>query len=53
MEDTLKTDIIDGQLVDWRKLSIEELEKMQEEAEKKEEEIMQEIESILAKNLEI
>lgn len=40
MEETLKTDIIDGKMINWEKLSIEEIKELRQNAENKEKEII-------------
>ena len=40
MEETLKTDIIDGKMINWEKLSIEEIKELRQNAENKEQEII-------------
>ncbi len=48
MESDLKKDIIDGKIIDWSKLSTEELKRMKEEYEKKESKIRMKINEELA-----
>ncbi len=40
MEETLKTDIIDGKMINWEKLSNEEINELRQNAENKEQEII-------------
>lgn len=46
MEEFFKTDIIDGKVINWDKLSIEELNVMRADAEQKEQNIVSELISI-------
>lgn len=43
MEETFNTDIIDGKVINWDKLSTEEISKIKNQAEKKENEIIEKI----------
>ena len=43
MEKELKRDIVDGKIIDWSKLSQEELTAMKKELEKKEEKLLNKI----------
>lgn len=49
MNEELGTDIVDGKIIDWSKLSIEELETMKKKLEKKEKQILDKINSELEK----
>lgn len=50
MEDELKKDIIDGKIIDWSKLSPEELMKMKAEYQKKEKDLLKKIDNELKKD---
>lgn len=43
MEETLNTDIIDGKMINWEKLSNEEIKELKSQAESKEKEIIQKL----------
>lgn len=47
MNDELKRDIIDGKIIDWRNLSLEELKKMKQECKQKEKDILDKINKTL------
>ena len=47
MREELKRDIIDGKIIDWRKLSVEELKKMKKEYKEKEEKLLKKINDML------
>ena len=47
MDDELKTDIIDGELIDWSKLSSEELVNLKNKLQKKEQAIVAQIDNLL------
>lgn len=49
MEETFRNDIIDGKMINWDKLSIEELNEIKTEAEKREQEIYKNIMNIFEK----
>ena len=50
MEEELKKDIVDGKIVDWRKLSIDELKKMKVQLKQKEQNILRKIDEELNKD---
>ena len=47
MREELKRDIIDGRIIDWSKLSFEELKKMKKEYKEKEDELLKKIDEQL------
>ena len=47
MREELKRDIIDGKIIDWSKLSVEELKKMKKEYKEKEEKLLKKINDML------
>lgn len=47
MREELKRDIVDGRIIDWSKLSVEELKKMKKEYKEKEEELLKKIDEQL------
>ena len=47
MREELKRDIIDGRIIDWSKLSDEELKKMKKEYKEKEDELLKKIDEQL------
>ena len=49
MEETFNTDIIDGKVINWNKLSTEEINEIKNQAEKKENEIIEKILNIFNK----
>ena len=50
MREELKRDIIDGRIIDWNKLSIDELKKMKKEYEEKEKMLLKKIDEQLKEN---
>ena len=50
MSEELKRDIIDGRIIDWNKLSIDELKKMKKEYEEKEKMLLKKIDEQLKEN---
>lgn len=49
MEEAFNTDIIDGKMINWDKLSAEEISEIKDQAEKKENEIIEKIINIFNK----
>ena len=47
MREELKRDIVDGRIIDWSKLSVEELKKMKKKYKEKEEELLKKIDEQL------